>query len=55
MSLRRTLNLLPLLVVPFVVFLLASLAIAQTTLSGAISGTAQDAQRAAVANAQITL
>ena len=55
MSLRRILRLLPLPVVPFVVLLLASLAVAQTTLSGAISGTAQDAQRAAVANAQITL
>jgi carboxypeptidase family protein len=50
MSLRRSLCLLPL-----AVLLLASFTIAQTTLTGAIAGTAQDAQRAAVANAQITL
>jgi Carboxypeptidase regulatory-like domain/TonB dependent receptor len=50
MSLRRALCLLPLSV-----FLLASLAIAQTSYSGAISGTATDAQHAVVANAQITL
>ncbi len=55
MSLRRTLSLLPLSVFLFVVFLPTSPAIAQTTLSGAVAGTALDAQRAAVANAQITL
>jgi len=50
MSLRRAFCLLPLSVL-----LLASLAIAQTTLSGAIAGTASDAQHAAVASARITL
>ena len=55
MSLRRTLSLLPLSVFLFVVFLPTSPAIAQTTLSGAVAGTALDAQRAAIANAQITL
>jgi len=48
MSLRRALILLPLLLL-----VLAAGSSAQTTLSGAIAGTAQDAQHAAVANVQV--
>src|SRR6266511_3260669 len=50
MSGRRLLSLLPVFLC-----LLSSFALAQTSLSGAVAGTARDAQQAAIVHAQITL